>query len=402
MENSNNNKWMAENPLFKNKDQRYYYDFGTGNKIEREDVKQERDALLGSTSKPQNQEKDDFLEGFNDPYGEKREQERQQKEQERKERLANIRANAGKRNWYSQSTADTFLDRFNGILSKREQRVKFPNTQLYAAPSNTRLMFQNTRPQAKPQNADLRFPNTQLHTSPKNDAFLEGFNNPNGEKETTDEGLKEFVSETVYEPIQDIGAHISLHNTAHKQYPWMRFAGLLSPVAAGAIGNRITSSSAKVAKHKDIINDVSNRYNVPREIIGGIIFKEQLTKSLPDTLANVDTFFIRKDKNHSTGLGAIFPETARAAWAKVAPQKELPKTNEELQYKLTYDSQFNIETIAAVLIYEAKKNGIISDVSEASNLTTEQWRKAIAEYNGSDEYARKVYEYLPYVTELID
>ena len=59
---------MAENPLFKNKDQRYYNDFGTGNKIEREDVKQQRKSLLGSTSKPQNQKKDDFLEGFNDPY----------------------------------------------------------------------------------------------------------------------------------------------------------------------------------------------------------------------------------------------------------------------------------------------------------------------------------------------
>jgi len=112
--------------------------------------------------------------------------------------------------------------------------------------------------------------------------------------------------------------------------------------------------SAKVSKHKDIMNDVSNRYNVPSEIIGGIIFKEQLPKSLPDTLANIDTSFIRKDVNHSTGLGAIFPATARAAWAEVDAQKELPKTDAELQYKLTHDRQFNIETIAAVLLYEAK------------------------------------------------
>ena len=28
--------------------------------------------------------------------------------------------------------------------------------------------------------------------------------------------------------------------------------------------------------------------------------------------------------------------------------------------------------------------------------------EAVAEYNGSDEYARKVYEYLPYITELLD
>ena len=71
MNSSNNNNWVYENPLFKNKNQRYYYDFGTGNKIERADVKEKRDALLGVLSKPTNQKKDDFLEGFNDPYGEK-------------------------------------------------------------------------------------------------------------------------------------------------------------------------------------------------------------------------------------------------------------------------------------------------------------------------------------------
>lgn len=169
---------------------------------------------------------------------------------------------------------------------------------------------------------------------------------------------------------------MSLHNTAHEQYPWMRYADLLSPVA---IEGRITTSSAKVPKHKDIINDVANRYNVPSELIGGIIFKEQLTKSLPDALANVDTF-IRNDKNHSTGLGAIFPATAGAAWVEVDSQKELPETDEELQYKLTHDKKFNIETIAAVLLYEAKKKELISDPSEASNLTTDQWWEATAEY----------------------
>ena len=113
--NSHNNKWLTENPLFKNKDQRYYYDFGTGIKIERDEVKKERDAFLnaasGSSTKPQKQKKDDFLEGFNDPYGENREKERKQKEQERKERLAKIRANADTRTWSSQN--DPFLEGFN-------------------------------------------------------------------------------------------------------------------------------------------------------------------------------------------------------------------------------------------------------------------------------------------------
>ncbi len=43
---NSNNMWITENPLFKNKDQRYYYDFGTGIKIERDEVKKERDAFL--------------------------------------------------------------------------------------------------------------------------------------------------------------------------------------------------------------------------------------------------------------------------------------------------------------------------------------------------------------------
>ena len=76
MLNSNNNKWFSENPLLKGNDQKYYYDFGTGNKIEREDVKKQREAFLKGTSKtssePKKQEKDNFLEGFDDPYGEKR------------------------------------------------------------------------------------------------------------------------------------------------------------------------------------------------------------------------------------------------------------------------------------------------------------------------------------------
>ena len=50
MNNPSNNNWITENPLFKNKNQRYYYDFGTEKKVEREEVKKERDA---------------FLEGFN-------------------------------------------------------------------------------------------------------------------------------------------------------------------------------------------------------------------------------------------------------------------------------------------------------------------------------------------------
>ena len=128
-------------------------------------------------------ERNAFLDGFDDPYGEKREQERQQREEERKERFANIRANADKRNQTSQSTTDPFLDGFNGVSN--QQRVKFPNTQLQSKP----LAFPNTQMQTAPT---VKFPNTQLQVSPykkndtqfsKTDPFVEGFNDPYGEKE---------------------------------------------------------------------------------------------------------------------------------------------------------------------------------------------------------------------------
>lgn len=50
MNSKNNFKWLNQDLLSPNEKQRYYYDFGTGNKIEREEVKKQRDA---------------FLEGFN-------------------------------------------------------------------------------------------------------------------------------------------------------------------------------------------------------------------------------------------------------------------------------------------------------------------------------------------------
>lgn len=62
----------------------------------------------------------------------------------------------------------------------------------------------------------------------------------------------------------------------------------------------------------------------------------------------------------------------------------------DLQYTLSYNDEFNIQTIAAVWVYEAIKAELINVPSEAQNLTQEQWKRAVAKYNGSDEYARKV------------
>ncbi|MBR3847774.1 MAG: hypothetical protein IKM21_00605 [Oscillospiraceae bacterium] len=112
MYNFKNKNLFSDDILKTNKSNNYYYDFGTGKQIERADVKEKRDALLGASNNRANQKKDDFLEGFNDPYGEK-------KEQERKERFANIRANADKRNWSLQK--DPFLDGFNGTSNEENK-----------------------------------------------------------------------------------------------------------------------------------------------------------------------------------------------------------------------------------------------------------------------------------------
>ncbi len=92
IKNSNNN-WIIKNPLFKNNDRGFYYDFGKG----------------------KNFEKDDFLEGFNDPFGEK----------ERKERLEKIRVKPDNQSWSSQgmlsSQTDPFLEGFNGISTEENK-----------------------------------------------------------------------------------------------------------------------------------------------------------------------------------------------------------------------------------------------------------------------------------------
>ncbi len=41
-----NNKWLTESPLSKSKEKKYYYDFGTGKKVETDEFKQEKDSFL--------------------------------------------------------------------------------------------------------------------------------------------------------------------------------------------------------------------------------------------------------------------------------------------------------------------------------------------------------------------
>lgn len=76
--------------------------------------------------------------------------------------------------------------------------------------------------------------------------------------------------------------------------------------------------------------------------------------------------------------------------------------HKELQFKLTYNKEFNIQVIAVVFVYEAINAGLINGPSEAKYLTQEQWEKPVVRYNGSHEYVRKVYEYLRFTKKLLE
>ena len=105
MYNSKSKNLFSDDLLKTNKNNNYYYDFGTGKKVEKEESKKERD---------------DFLEGFK--FAETViEREKEKREQERKEGLAKIRANAEKREWSSQSTIDPFLEGFNGTSTEENK-----------------------------------------------------------------------------------------------------------------------------------------------------------------------------------------------------------------------------------------------------------------------------------------
>lgn len=100
-------------------------------------------------------------------------------------------------------------------------------------------------------------------------------------------------------------------------------------------------------------------------------------------------------------MGAIQIGTAKAAWKAYNPSKLEGMDDSAIMRKLITDDKFNIETIALVLLMEAKNSGVIRDYSETGNLTYEKWATPITLYNGSSEYAKKVQEYLPYIKTLL-
>jgi len=206
------------------------------------------------------------------------------------------------------------------------------------------------------------------------EAAKRALQNPSGSmshfRELDEQGVREWQTPPTMSRQE---ARAGLIRVAENEYSVLTMrnnpARLLSPalaVAGSFVSGRISNSVGSVRQNRGRINEVGRGYGIPPEVIGSIVFQEQLTQSIPDWSANLNTslggnlFFWRSGNYHSTGLGAIFPQTARPAWNFVNPDRVLPETNRELQRMLTLDNDFNVETIAVVLIHKAYDEGYIS------------------------------------------
>lgn len=94
---------------------------------------------------------------------------------------------------------------------------------------------------------------------------------------------------------------------------------------------------------------------------------------------------IIRGTEHTIGLGAVFPGTAKTAWYKVDPvgayTHGIYGSNVEIEFKLMTDKETNINTIAVVLSYYAGEKFETNDVS---GLSMEQWKQVVGRYNAFD------------------
>ncbi|NLE25065.1 MAG: hypothetical protein GX625_06945 [Clostridiaceae bacterium] len=149
-------------------------------------------------------------------------------------------------------------------------------------------------------------------------------------------------------------------------------------------------------EYKDIINKAGEMYGVPPEVIAGIIVKEQITQSIPDDIALIDTMI--RGRQHSTGLGAVFPSTAREAWYHIdvagAYMLGIYDTDARIELILATHEDISIKTIAVVLSYYAMQR---FDTENVSTLTMEQWKQVVGRYNANDYNPAAQKKYSDYV-----
>ena len=241
------------------------------------------------------------------------------------------------------------------------------------------------------------------------------------------------VLEKYKEPIDQLSKLINNETIVYKEYRGDKF-GQLNRHSA----NRLYQSFIAVYDEKELLQAICDEMNVPVVPVASIVFRESYMRSISDGVANltsaigdlkfyydlpndptkymtneemafkIDDRIGRAFADHSTGLGAIKPETARKAWKSYAEETGqdysdvLPESNYDLQVKLTKDDAFNVQTIILVLASEAKESQLIDSTDDLSKLTTQQWADVMEEYNGGWVYGKEIVNYFPYIKTVFE
>ncbi len=171
---------------------------------------------------------------------------------------------------------------------------------------------------------------------------------------------------------------------------------------------------------KDSINKYGEMYGIDPTVIGSIILKEQFTQSAPDTLLLADTYLNGTD--HSFGLGALNLGVAKNTLLAMLPAELRPNyeplffvdNDGDLAYKLAFNNDFNIQTLALSLAhitltsqggslgYATGGKVYINEWVGAYEGYIDQWHPIIHAYNPYNDYATKVLQYRPHIGTLLE
>jgi RHS repeat-associated protein len=201
--------------------------------------------------------------------------------------------------------------------------------------------------------------------------------------------------------VEDTAARFRLKFIMMNQYPYTYLA-MTNVLYRNALEIRIQNSINCVTKNKDLINSVAKEYDVPSEVIAGIILKEMYTQSLPDNLSKLYRKYTNPEKKTTVGLGAISVDGARTAWFYydkhyyTNKSANIPADYDDAINKIQYDDRYNIETICAIL-YQISNDVRGNKKKKINELSQEEIRKIVYSYNIKKgyKYTNCVMEYLP-------
>ncbi|MDD4700491.1 MAG: hypothetical protein PHV07_09630, partial [Oscillospiraceae bacterium] len=130
-------------------------------------------------------------------------------------------------------------------------------------------------------------------------------------------------------------------------------------ILSSLFDKRLTEVLNTLNQKKQLIRSISLEFGVPAEVIGSVILREQYCEKIPDSIIVTLEQFGRK--GGSVGLGAIQSGTARKAWEAYVGKEQakmlLPQSDSDLAKLLEKNDEFNIRTIAAVLVMYAIETG---------------------------------------------